>query len=370
MTAGSKPNRLAYIDSLRGIAALMVVLMHNIQPIATGSVRALIYDVIDPGKVGVVVFFAISGFVIPFSFSKGPATLRRFAISRLFRLYPAYWLSLVGYLALMAMAGASLPSPATILANVTMAQTALGQPNVIGVYWTLFIELIFYILCAAVFAAGLLRAPRFTLWASLTWLGAAVVFAIARYYLERKIPVAIPLSLSIMFWGTLWREATVNRSEAHLRYAIWMLPLYAAAIPVVSLLGYSVDLGLEENWVRYAVSYLAAIAIFVTLTTAIRISGRLPVLLGTISYSLYLFHVHAREVVEMAFAFVGVEPSPWIAVLLSILSAVALAWVIFSLVERSMNAAGHRIAESLAAREARQTCMRAVEKKISGQASP
>jgi len=368
VTTGPKPNRLEYIDSLRGIAAMLVVLMHNIQPIATGHVKTLIYEIIDPGKVGVVVFFAISGFVIPFSFSKGPAPLQRFAISRLFRLYPAYWLSMVGYLALMAIAGASLPSPATILANATMAQSALGQPNVIGVYWTLFIELIFYILCAAAFAAGLLRAPRFTLWACLSWLGVSVVFAITRYYLERKVPVAIPLSLSIMFWGTLWREATVNRSAAHLRYAIWMLPLYAAAIPVVSLLGYSMDLGLEENWVRYAVSYLAAIAIFVTLTTAIRISGRLPVLLGAVSYSLYLFHVHARDVVQMAFASVGMEPSPWIAVPFSIVGAIVLAWIIFGLVERPMNAVGHRIAAALAVRQARRAPTG--ETKISSQASP
>lgn len=366
MTVGPKPDRLAYIDSLRGIAALLVVLMHNIQPIATGPVRTVIYDIIDLGKVGVVVFFAISGFVIPFSFSKGPAPLRRFAISRLFRLYPAYWLSMATYLALLATAGAALPSVTAILTNVTMAQSALGQPNVIGVYWTLFIELIFYALCAAAFAAGLLRAPRFTLWASLALLAVAVILAIARHYLERKVPVAIPLSLSIMFWGTLWREATVNRSEAHRRYAAWMLLVYVAAIPVVSLLAYDQDLGLEENWVRYTVSYLAAIMIFVTLTTVMRISGNWPVLLGMISYSLYLFHVHARGVVEMAFAAAGAEPSPWIGVPFSIAASIILAWIIFTLVERPMNVMGHRIAEAIAVREARRTHAPAIEAKIGG----
>lgn len=366
MTAPVAKGRLTYIDSLRGIAALLVVLMHNIQPIATGSVRTLIYDIVDPGKVGVVVFFAISGFVIPFSFSKGPAPLRRFAISRLFRLYPAYWLSMVGYLVLLAAAGATLPSLTTILANVTMIQAALGQPNVLGVYWTLFIEVLFYILCAAAFAVGLLRAPRFTLCASLAWLTVAIVFALARHFLERKIPVAIPLSLSIMFWGTLWREAVVNHSEMHRRYAVWMLGVYVVVIPIVSLLAYDIDLGLEENWVRYLISYLAALAIFVTLTTAIRISGRFPVLLGAISYSLYLFHVHARDAVELAFAFAGLHPAPLIVVPLSILTALLLAWVIFRLVERPMNTMGHRLAEAVAAGKARRTQAPAIKSEIRG----
>ncbi|MFE0754187.1 acyltransferase family protein [Inquilinus sp. NPDC058860] len=366
MTPSAAKARLTYIDSLRGIAALLVVLMHNIQPIATGPVKTLIYDIVDPGKVGVVVFFAISGFVIPFSFSKGPAPLRRFAISRLFRLYPAYWLSMVGYLVLLAAAGATLPSLTTILANVTMIQAALGYPNVLGVYWTLFIEALFYILCAAAFAVGLLRAPRFTLCASVAWLTVAIMFALARHFLERKVPVAIPLSLSIMFWGTLWREAIANCSEMHRRYAVWMLGVYVVVIPIVSLLAYDIDLGLEENWVRYLISYLAALAIFVALTTAIRLSGRFMVLLGAISYSLYLFHVHARDAVELAFALADLRPSPLIAIPLSVLTALLLAWLVFRLVERPMNALGHRLAEAVAAREARRTHAQAVESEIRG----
>ncbi|WP_225768496.1 acyltransferase [Inquilinus sp. Marseille-Q2685] len=364
MIAPTAKARLTYIDSLRGIAALLVVLMHNIQPIATGPVRTLIYDIVDPGKVGVVVFFAISGFVIPFSFSKGPAPLRRFAISRLFRLYPAYWLSMVSYLVLLVAAGTTLPSLTTILANVTMIQAALGQPNVLGVYWTLFIEVLFYVLCAAAFAVGLLRAPRFTLCASLAWLAVAIVFALARHFLERKVPVAIPLSLSIMFWGTLWREAIASRSEMHRRYAVWMLGAYVVIIPIVSLLAYDIDLGLEENWIRYLISYLAALAIFVTLTTVIRLSGRFSVLLGAISYSLYLFHVHARDAVELALSLADLHSIPLIAVPLSIFTALLLAWVIFKLVERPMNTIGHRLAEAVAAREVRRTHAPAVESEI------
>jgi peptidoglycan/LPS O-acetylase OafA/YrhL len=71
----SRPERFGYIDSLRGIAALFVIYLHladwflrnepNLGAFDHWSFVALT-DVIDIGKVGVIVFFAISGYVIPF----------------------------------------------------------------------------------------------------------------------------------------------------------------------------------------------------------------------------------------------------------------------------------------------------------------
>ncbi|WP_052120135.1 acyltransferase family protein [Inquilinus limosus] len=349
----AKSGRLGYIDSMRGIAALLVVLMHNVQPIAEGWTRTLIYDVIDPGKVGVVMFFAISGFVIPFSFPKGPAPLQRFLISRFFRLYPAYWLSMAGYLLLVLVSGVELPSIATVIANVTMAQTALGQPNIIGVYWTLFIELLFYLMCALAFAGGWLQRPKFTVAASFGCLAVGALCALVRFYLERRMPVAVPLSLSIMFWGTLWREAIVNGSGEHRLYACIMLALYIAAIPVISLLAYNIDLGLEENWVRYTISYLSGIGGFIAFSTAIKITGRRFVWLGYISYSLYLFHVHARDLTRLVLSTTGMDLPVWISVPISFALAIGIAWFIFSLLEKPSIELGHRIGAVVAARRDR-----------------
>lgn len=348
-----KSGRLTYIDSMRGIAALLVVLMHNVQPIATGSVRAVIYDIIDPGKVGVVMFFAISGFVIPFSFPKGPAPLQRFLISRFFRLYPAYWLSMLVYLLLLLVAGTVLPSIINVAANATMAQMAIGQPNIIGVYWTLFIELQFYLLCVVAFWSGCLHRPKFTFGASLGMLTVAAILALARFFLERKVPVAIPLSLSIMFWGTLWRESLVNGSREHHLYACTMLVLFVVAIPIISLMAYDVDLGLEENWVRYAISYLSGIAIFIAFSTQIRLTGKAFVWLGSISYSLYLFHVHARDLTQLVLSATGIGLPEWISVLISFAVAIGIAGLVFSLLERPSNEFGHRIGAIVAARRDR-----------------
>lgn len=349
----AKSGRLTYIDSMRGIAALLVVLMHNVQPVADGVVRSLIYDVIDPGKVGVVMFFAISGFVIPFSFPKGPAPLACFLISRFFRLYPAYWLSMAAYLLLLVAAGAALPSMVSVATNFTMAQMALDQPNIIGVYWTLFIELLFYLMCAGAFVGGWLHRPKFTFGASLAMLAIAAILGLARFYLERRVPVAIPLSLSIMFWGTLWREAVVNGSHEHRIYANVMLALFVVSIPIISLLAYNMDLGLEEYWIRYAISYLAGVGIFIVLSTKFRITGKSFIWLGSISYSLYLFHVHARDLTHLALSSAGFDAPVWLDIMISIAIAIGVAGLIFSLLERPAIELGHRVGAMVAARRDR-----------------
>src|SRR3954451_17833952 len=94
--------RLAFIDTLRGIAVLSVVIQHALEVIVrehpTGAYHAIFHDAIgyymNFGRFGVVLFFFVSGFVIPFSFPGTASPVRDFTISRFFRLYPAYWTSI------------------------------------------------------------------------------------------------------------------------------------------------------------------------------------------------------------------------------------------------------------------------------------
>ena len=103
MTANSN-RRYAYIDSLRALAAFSVIYYHTaLHYVFYGKttsdaeyVMFYISTVIfDFGKVGVIIFFAISGFVVPFSLLRARnRPIISFAISRIFRLYPAYWASI------------------------------------------------------------------------------------------------------------------------------------------------------------------------------------------------------------------------------------------------------------------------------------
>lgn len=296
--------RLDCIDSVRGIAALAVVYFHlaMLLRIAGAGTRdfAFFTEVVDVGKVGVVAFFIVSGMVIPHSLTREAAhPIKRFAVRRFFRLYPAYWLSaLLALLGLYLMEGRDWPGPFflwrgdgapvlnTFLVNLSMLQRFLGVPDMIGLYWTLQVELIFYVLCAALFAA---RQTGRHHWLALGFLACAVLAAVARGELAIRIPVGLALALALMFWGSVWRRYVVDRDPDALRWSVCFLAAFALLMPLISVLGYDTDLGFHETWYRYLLTYFAAVGL-VVLVTLSRVQGRVLSWLGRISYSIYLFH--------------------------------------------------------------------------------
>lgn len=282
--------RLAYLDALRGIAALLVVFTHVLPLLGLGHIW--LFDALfDAGKLGVLWFFMISGVVIPFSLRPGPDGARHFLISRFMRLYPAYWLSLLAYLAVSQLTGDALPPWPQIIANLSMVQAALGFNDVIGLYWTLFIELVFYALCLLLFLSGRLYELRVRRRAALVALFIALILAAARALSASKLPVALPLALSLMFGGSIWRQWLLAEHSRELAQSLRQLLLaYTLLLPPTLIMGYNQDMGTGETWGRYLFTYVLAIASFVLLTQKLRLSHPLLIWLGSISYSLYLLH--------------------------------------------------------------------------------
>src|ERR1700680_1263338 len=91
--AAPKHSRLAWLDALRGFAALCVVFDHG-STLMLEPVRDFLYRWLAPGQYGVFVFFLISGYIIPASLERR-GSVRGFWTSRLFRLYPMYAVALV-----------------------------------------------------------------------------------------------------------------------------------------------------------------------------------------------------------------------------------------------------------------------------------
>lgn len=312
----TKPNnRLAYLDSIRGIAALMVAYLHYSQDLIRNEVvikgeleygiMHFLTKVVDLGKVGVIVFFAVSGFVIPFSLLKGRAKpLRHFLVSRLFRLYPAYWLSIPFGVVFYWMLEDKSIDITTIALNFTMFQQFLLQPNIMGLYWTLQIELIFYILCAALFFIKWLDKPKMLFLVALGFLGVSVAAAYIRHEMGIKIPVALSLALMFMFWGAIWREYIVHNDQLCKKLGLIIIALFIPAMPIIGLLAYNQDMGFGETWYRYTISYYTAMSLILILTTVLKLQNRFFSWLGRISYSVYLFH---SVVFKMVIALIGYQ---------------------------------------------------------------
>lgn len=159
-----RTQRFRELDGLRGIAASAVVVYHLL-----GGYDGKFPD--EPasqwtfhwGAYGVQLFFMISGFVILMSARRAQRPVD-FVISRVSRLYPAYWLAMAGTLLLAwgfgIYAAIHRPTVGEALANLTMVQRWLLVENVDQVYWTLAVEMQFY---AVVFALLVLSRCTLTL---------------------------------------------------------------------------------------------------------------------------------------------------------------------------------------------------------------
>lgn len=302
--------RFHELDGLRGLAALAVVIYHM-----TSS-----YDTFFPGAepspinvwwgmFGVQLFFMISGYVILMSANR----VRRpsdFAISRVSRLYPAYWVALI--LSIVVSWAFAVPhEPMTWLdrlLNFTMVQRWFFAPNVDHVYWTLTIELQFYVMVFAMLVLTRCRlTPRTVTITVLAWVSVAVAVAIwASPYAHGvnpqlvATPVKVALNVVLAEWAPLFGAGMftyLGRRDPRFRPAAVALGVVAAVLA-----------GLLNNW-AYAGCVAAMVAVFMIVAFRKRTGLLLlrPVQwYGKISYSLYIGHsIHGTVVMHLTMPLLG-----------------------------------------------------------------
>ncbi len=83
-------SRLLALDSLRGIAALSVMVLHYLNDSRGAYGLDNAYWQFGQGNFGVQLFFMISGFVILQTLDRRSRVLD-FAVARFIRLYPTFW---------------------------------------------------------------------------------------------------------------------------------------------------------------------------------------------------------------------------------------------------------------------------------------
>ncbi|MCX4694928.1 acyltransferase [Streptomyces sp. NBC_01408] len=157
--AGAPGGRLAVLDGIRVLAALAVLFYHYAAlESAWGEPTAGVFPVAHRfavyGWLGVEIFFLVSGFVI--CMSAWGRSVGDFAVSRVSRLFPAYWAA-VAFTTLVLFNWPEVRrvgAVSDVVVNLSMLQGGIGVPNIDDAYWTLFVELKFYILFAVVVMRG------------------------------------------------------------------------------------------------------------------------------------------------------------------------------------------------------------------------
>ncbi|MDQ6481563.1 acyltransferase [Dyadobacter sp. LHD-138] len=283
--------RLDFLDFLRFVAAFSVLLQHGGEKLFPWF-RDFSTNYFQFGVFGVTLFFLCSGFIIPVSLEKN-GSLKKFWISRIFRLFPLYYASIISTLIFIyfGFMDASFPSIKTIFWNSTMLMRFVGQPSILGSYWTLSLEMLFYFLVSLLFLFKILNK---TVVLSITALCLCLifgVFATTMFHLFTK-GWGTMFYLATMFTGTVFyknhkSEVSNNTLRAVLLFAIFTLitntysNLYGRP-NIPELVG-------SLSFIPVTSALLAGYVLFY-LCFSIRNINYHPVFLkmGVISYSLYL----------------------------------------------------------------------------------
>ena len=370
MPEESRSERVAFANTLRGVAVICVLVQHyfvgfwavpdtigtllNVPALDVAVSPALTWvappSPLSLGAFGVALFFLVSGFVIPHSLARLSA--ERFLIGRLFRIFPLYAAGFtITLLSLWAVG-----SYFSTTRSLSVAQIALHYlpglrdisltPSLDAVVWTLDIEVKFYLLCAlgaSLFRARDPRALLLVLAAALASITASLLLA-GLPAMSAAAMVASVLSKDLayivfMFIGTAIYFMHIGKLARNAGVAL-VLAL-AIAFPVLLLIGPDPVAALN------ACNYALAVVVFALAWTFQKLPGtnRLTEFFAVISYPLYAAHAVFGWAILRVLWDIGVPV--WLSLLVTCSLAVALAWLLHATIEIPTQRFGRKLGQQL-----------------------
>ncbi len=292
MVHGIGHGRVNELDLLRFLAALTVVFHHyslngfaiNFQTI---SPYPLLSSIFRYGYLGVDLFFMISGFVILMTAASGD--LRHFVLSRLVRLYPAFWACCtISFVVILTMRSSEYSATfGQYLVNMTMLSGFIGVESIDSVYWSLFIELKFYALVAIILLLGRIQQIE-TIF--MIWLAITIVLMIYPVW-HFKIALLDGYSTNFIAGATfffMWSKGITWRRCLVVILA-WCCALYQSTIDV-----HEFEIRIRNDLSPYVIAIIVSSFFVIMGLIACRQTGAVGrvnwIWLGAITYPLYLLH--------------------------------------------------------------------------------
>jgi peptidoglycan/LPS O-acetylase OafA/YrhL len=312
--AASGRHTIASLDVMRGLAILFVVIGH-FTPATNAFQFSLTFGL---SLTGVVLFFFLSGFLMDRTFAQdrrvGPYLIRR-----AFRILPMYWISIA-----VVFFSEGVWSAKDVIANATFTAPIFGVTRMSGIYWTLYIEVLFYALVPLLFVLG----PRMIVAAPYALLA---VYALAKI---TQVPLGpAPFFLTFCLLGMqfgLWHRRKIDGYAVLLSTAV--VACAASTLPELS------------PWLGLAP---AICALFLYAAIAVSPRQRALEICGHVSYSWYLLHaIVAHAAIN---ALIPHGWNLWPASLLGITEAFGCAACTYRLVEQPAISAGKLLIRRLAA---------------------
>lgn len=340
----NNPGRLHFLDGLRGIAILLVVLYHTysnawieLVPYFYPSHDLLI---IKYGSHGVPLFFIISGFVISMSLEKCK-NFGDFMFKRWLRLFPAMLIASLLILITSPLLSArplGTPYAMDLIPGITFITPGFfrtifdnQQTMLEGGFWSLFVEVKFYIV------AGLLY---FTIGQKRMITALVIMFLSSAVFdvMQSRLPGETATNLKLIFdsldyeyYGWFAAGALFYRYYSSKSISSFIIALIVAFISARALGGL---ISLSMLFATILISIIACSMVSKTLQKLL--SNKVLVFLGFISYPLYLIHENATISIIVQLH----RQYDWIPVyllsILPILAMVLISWLIARYLEPSL----------------------------------
>lgn len=252
-----KTNRLEKLEAVRGFAALYVVLFHTLpQKILIGGINiGLLFRF---GPEAVIVFFALSGFVIQYTYERSKdKSFRYYFVRRFIRLYiPLLFIFLLGYILKCYEAG-QLASPdwKTLIGNLFMLQDVISQkPNVItgaymgnGVLWSLSYEWWFYMLFFVL--RRKIAVEKLNKWVSVLCITAALSYLFYPFIINRLV-----MYFAIWWTGVRFASLYLRNEPIHFKNILPHLVLLSV-ITAISGINFYIHQSASSQYTYPLVAY-------------------------------------------------------------------------------------------------------------------
>lgn len=304
--------KIVQIQSLRGLAALAVVLQHSwheFDKIKTKSLLKVDENSLFPWEAGVDVFFVISGFIMWISASRmfgEPGGPYEFMRRRIVRIVPLYWLCSLLVLGVLIMAPGVFDRVtldwshvfASFLFFPSISEAGLRSPILIP-GWTLNYEMMFYVIFALAMmfgrklGLGIILGALALLSVAGLWIGPE---SVAPYFWTR--PIILEFAAGIVVGICYERGIAINRLTSILLF------FGALAVLTTAFQIWGRDPWRLLQWGLPAAALVASIALHPPRSGAL-LTRPVFTLFGDASYSLYLSHSFTIGIVVVLWHAIG-----------------------------------------------------------------
>jgi peptidoglycan/LPS O-acetylase OafA/YrhL len=364
--AGGRPH-LHGFDGLRALAAGAIVVYHLAFVLAGFDVVGR--DWLTRLNIGVPIFFVISGALLylPFAVARregrSAPSLRDYAVRRVARIVPAYWVALPLVALILGLSGVFTLEGLVRYGLFLQIYSPATFTGGIGQAWTLDVEVVLYgflALWAGALAAVVTRVGGIR--GEVAGLAAVVAISVGWKVVVGLLVQAGDVDVTVLAWPPAWAD----------QFALGMLLALAAAhgralrpaagvwLTVGAAAGFLALGALDPGgavMVRNLTDHLAKTAIAVALVAPVALRAG-PALwssapmrwLGERSYGLYLWHLAVMLQLADWEAQDRIGTAGFVAVAVAV--SVALGWASWTLVERPSIGVGRRLGRAWAARPA------------------